>query len=109
MKQTGCQCDGAGWCELLQRQMSPARFKECSTKPEFHELFLREAGISRHRGLGDIVAATLRFVGITPERVGKLTGKDCGCKKRQQQLNELGNKLFRANREHIDNPPHEGD
>lgn len=46
------------------------------------------------RGLGDIVAAGLSAVGITPERVSAALGvKDCGCKKRQQALNALGRRL----------------
>jgi hypothetical protein len=45
-------------------------------------------------GLGDYVAAGLSAVGITPERVSAALGvKDCGCKKRQQRLNELGRRL----------------
>jgi hypothetical protein len=45
-------------------------------------------------GLGDMVAAGLSSVGITPERVSKALGvKDCGCKKRQAKLNELGRKF----------------
>lgn len=44
-------------------------------------------------GLGDMVAAGLRSVGITPERVSALIGKPCGCKGRQEKLNELGRRL----------------
>lgn len=45
-------------------------------------------------GLGDYVAAGLSAVGITPERVSAALGvKDCGCKKRQARLNELGRKI----------------
>jgi hypothetical protein len=48
-------------------------------------------------GLGDIVAAGLSAVGITKERASaaaKLVGiEDCGCSKRQQQLNELGHRV----------------
>jgi hypothetical protein len=45
-------------------------------------------------GLGDMVAAGLSAVGITPERVSKALGvEDCGCKKRQAKLNELGRKF----------------
>jgi hypothetical protein len=45
-------------------------------------------------GLGDMVAAGLSAVGITPERVSKALGvKDCGCKKRQQRLNDIGRKF----------------
>lgn len=41
-------------------------------------------------GLGDRVAAGLKAVGITPELVSKVTGRPCGCKQRQQRLNEIG-------------------
>lgn len=45
-------------------------------------------------GLGDMVAAGLSAVGITPERVSAALGvKDCGCKKRQAALNDLGRRL----------------
>ena len=45
-------------------------------------------------GLGDMVAAGLSAVGITPERVSAALGvKDCGCKKRQAALNALGRRL----------------
>ncbi len=45
--------------------------------------------------LGDRVANALGAVGITPERVEKITGKPCGCKKRQNKLNELHKKAQR--------------
>jgi hypothetical protein len=44
-------------------------------------------------GLGDMVAAGLSAVGITKERVSKLAGGDCGCRKRQEALNQLGRKI----------------
>lgn len=44
-------------------------------------------------GLGDMVASGLSAVGITKERVSKLVGGDCGCKKRQEALNALGRRL----------------
>jgi hypothetical protein len=40
-----------------------------------------------------MVAAWLTAVGITKERVSALAGGDCGCSKRQEQLNELGRKI----------------
>ena len=52
------------------------------------------AGETTHlAGLGDIVASGLSAIGITKERVSALAGGDCGCSKRQQQLNELGRKI----------------
>lgn len=48
-------------------------------------------------GLGDMVAAGLDAVGITKDRVQAVARrvgiKDCGCKRRQQRLNELGETL----------------
>lgn len=48
-------------------------------------------------GLGDMVAAGLDAVGITKRRVQAVANrvgiKDCGCKQRQQRLNELGRKV----------------
>lgn len=44
-------------------------------------------------GLGDVVAEILAAVGITPERVEAFTGKPCGCKQRQQRLNQAGYRL----------------
>lgn len=44
-------------------------------------------------GLGDMVAAGLSAVGITEERVSRVLGKPCGCKKRTAALNELGRKI----------------
>lgn len=42
------------------------------------------------KGLGDLVADGLSAIGITKERVSKIAGRDCGCKKRQEALNRLG-------------------
>jgi len=44
-------------------------------------------------GLGDLVEKMLTAVGITKQRVAKITGKPCGCQKRQEALNQLGRKL----------------
>ena len=48
-------------------------------------------------GLGDLVAAGLAAVGITPQLVERVTGrKGCGCKRRQRALNEAGYAVQRA-------------
>lgn len=51
-------------------------------------------GVVRHRchgrGLGDLVAAGLSSVGVTPERVSHAIGTDCGCHGRKSWLNRLG-------------------
>ena len=45
------------------------------------------------RGLGDMVSDALSLIGITKERVTKLVGRDCGCKRRQEALNRAGRAL----------------
>jgi hypothetical protein len=49
-------------------------------------------------GLGDMVAAGLDAVGITKDRVQAIASavgiKDCGCKQRQQAMNEFGTKFL---------------
>lgn len=47
----------------------------------------------RKPGLGDYVARGLSLVGITKKRVASVLGQDCGCDQRQEQLNEVGQKL----------------
>jgi hypothetical protein len=41
-------------------------------------------------GLGDMVAAGLSAVGITPERVSAVIGGPCGCEQRKEALNDWG-------------------
>lgn len=49
-------------------------------------------------GLGDMVASGLDALGITKERVQAAASavgiKDCGCKQRQQAMNEFGAKFL---------------
>lgn len=48
-------------------------------------------------GLGDMVAAGLDAIGVTQDRVQSVATRvgirDCGCKRRQQRLNELGRRI----------------
>lgn len=53
----------------------------------------KNAETPQRMGLGDMVASGLSAVGITKERVSQIVGRDCGCRKRQQALNELGKKF----------------
>ena len=53
----------------------------------------RQCTASQKPGLGDMVASALTAIGITKDRVSALAGGDCGCVKRQQQLNELGRRV----------------
>ena len=66
---------------------------ECVDQSQPH-LGVCSCEASKPAGLGDIVASGLSAIGITPERVSAALGvKDCGCKKRQQQLNDLGRRI----------------
>lgn len=54
---------------------------------------------NKSKGLGDTIAKVTKATGVKKvvERVSKATGKDCGCKKRQENLNNpklLVNKIF---------------
>lgn len=40
--------------------------------------------------IGDVTERALQLIGITKERVTAVAGRDCGCKKRQQAMNEAG-------------------
>jgi hypothetical protein len=53
--------------------------------------YVQQNGV--HPGLGDYVAAGLQKVGITKQRVSKVTKRPCGCGRRQKKLNELGRKI----------------
>ena len=70
-------CDSCGRTATVRSEKPPVA--ECRAKPK--------------TGIGDMVAAGLSAIGITKERVSKLAGGDCGCSKRQEQLNELGRKM----------------
>lgn len=45
------------------------------------------------RGLGDMVAAGLAAIGITPARVSAVTGKPCKCHRRKHALNRIGRRF----------------
>ena len=49
--------------------------------------------MNKSKGLGDMVSDALSSVGITKERVSKAVGGDCGCAKRQEKLNKIGQKI----------------
>jgi hypothetical protein len=44
----------------------------------------------KSRGLGDTIATVAHVTGISAivDKVSKVTGKDCGCKKRKKKLNK---------------------
>ena len=49
-----------------------------------------ETDVERLEGLGDLVHAALKKVGVTEERFKKIMGlKDCNCNKRRKLLNRI--------------------
>lgn len=48
----------------------------------------------KRKYLGDHIGDGLAAVGITPERVSKLVGGDCGCNQRKEKINELHKKAL---------------
>ena len=45
----------------------------------------------RSRGLGDTIEKFTKATGIKKvvDKVGKVTGRDCGCNKRKEKLNKI--------------------
>jgi hypothetical protein len=39
--------------------------------------------------LGDKIESALQLVGVTPERVERFLGPDCGCEERKERLNAI--------------------
>jgi hypothetical protein len=80
-----CVFNTSGQCVKCTR----CGFVVCNVKLPVY----RKCDIQSSPGLGDMVAAGLSAIGMTKERVSALAGGDCGCSKRQEQLNELGRKI----------------
>lgn len=51
--------------------------------------------------VGDMVANALEAVGVTKSVVSRVVGGDCGCKKRQNWLNEAGIQVQKVARQAI--------
>lgn len=66
-------------------------------------------GAEKVYGLGDYVAVFLDRIGITKQRVSRITG-GCGCQKRQEALNTFGARVSqffsRRKARHAKDPPH---
>jgi hypothetical protein len=77
--------DGRWFCSICGRTATVR-----SENPPVAEC---KAAAAPKPGLGDMVAAGLSAIGITKERVSALAGRDCGCTKRQEALNELGRRV----------------
>jgi hypothetical protein len=61
--------------------------------PTFRECRPPPVEVWRPFMVGDFVERWLTRCGITKERVSAVVGGDCGCQKRQEQLNELGRRV----------------
>lgn len=102
MSDQSCQCDlrlrwadpDAPYPEPPPGGLSPYCYR-CWAANEVVALFpvyrWREGeGPPPRRGLGDVTAAVLKKIGITPERVMKITGSPCNCNSRQAAMNRWG-------------------
>ena len=86
------------WVQCVGRSCRCDRCGKVIAKPRNHQAEVVPHGcLGPKPGLGDRVAAVLSAVGITEDRaqaVAKSVGiKDCGCKRRREALNKLGEKL----------------
>jgi hypothetical protein len=60
----------------------------------------------RRSGIGDFLAAVFKTIGITPSRFGRLLAflrridepVDCGCERRRERLNRLGQSIGKRRR-----------
>lgn len=76
-------------------------YRVCRTLEQLSQKIAVDSATKRIRvpavRLGDAVASALKRVGVTPERVMKMTGaKSCGCAKRQDKLNAISDAAARA-------------
>jgi len=96
MTETMCEFDEAtlkcSRCGYLAKKLPT--YRVCRTIPEMARRIVKEKSTRRVSLppvlLGAAVSKALSFVGITPERVSKLMGKDCGCKARAASLDYVG-------------------
>lgn len=99
------RCDQRGYTLAEVQGCIVARDGDMVTVDETHPAYPHP-----RKGLGDHVADGLAAVGITKERVSKVLGRDCGCKKRQELLNKLGQKVVDFvrgnNADQLDDKPH---
>lgn len=88
IKQLEDRCNQRGYTLEQVAACIVSRDGDTITVDETHQAYPRQ-----RKGLGDHVADGLAAVGITKERVSKVLGRDCGCKKRQELLNKIGQKV----------------
>ncbi len=41
------------------------------------------------KGLGDLIATALTFIGLEPDHMERWLGRPCGCEERKERLNQL--------------------
>lgn len=82
-------------------------YRVCKTIPELaHRLAVDRATVRISvppLKIGTVVSQTLSAVGITPDRVKKIIGKDCECDRRKATLDGLGSSLSAAVERGINN------
>jgi hypothetical protein len=93
-----CDCKEAGWCPLAKFHVTSRERELCSTDMKYRKLFRSADAPQRAREriehphylpVGDWLASLIKLITF-----GKAKPKPgCGCQKRQEQLNETGNRL----------------
>lgn len=68
--------------------MGPVYWSYCKNSPGFFETIARDRDERlRWKGVGDLVAFIMKYLGISWAIKRLFKGKDCGCSKRQTLLN----------------------
>jgi hypothetical protein len=94
------ECKGDGHCERFGLDLIPRIGYLCQRDEGGYRQWLERGGRpgkknpkKNHKakpGWGDQLESVLKSVGITEDRVSRLLGRPCGCTKRKEMLNRLG-------------------
>lgn len=89
-----CECEEAGFCLQYNREMSELQVRICREEvltPERCQYHKKNWLKNRPTLIGDVVHKVAQATGIAKvvKLVSRLTGKPCGCKKRQKEMNKI--------------------
>lgn len=79
-------------CGYLAKRLPT--YRVCRTVPELARKIATDQATKRisvpPMRIGTAISGALSAVGITPDRIKNITGKDCGCAQRKDTLDSLG-------------------
>lgn len=100
----GCQCNGAGFCHIMNRHMSHNRYNQCKNENGYYEVFLKDAQNksvyklstpnSIENGPGTELKKLLKKIGIE-------ASPNCSCNNRAKKMDEMGIEWCENNIEEI--------